>query len=148
MNNPRHETDDDAAARAVESLDLRDAMIAGLAAGANDLVKVAHDLYKVSMLSRVEKVVAGILLAGLAITSVTSLVLLFRLNGVTASNRQNTTIIKDCTDPTGTCFKEAQARTAAAVAQLNSTTIIAVECADAYDGQAAINACIVKRIHP
>lgn len=159
MSSPDHapETDAEASARAVESFDLRDAMIAGLASGVNDLTQVARDLYKASVLTRVQKVVVAVVLTGTMVTSGLSLILVVRLNGIASTNRannvatrENTAVIKDCTDPDGSCFAEAQARTAALVAQLNSATLIAVECADAHNGDEAISACVTRRLkeHP
>lgn len=69
-------TDPDTA-RALESMDLRDAMIAGLAAGANDLTAAAVSLAGAARLTRLEKTIALVLLAvntigmlGIAVVSV------------------------------------------------------------------------------
>lgn len=56
--------------------------------------------------------------------------------------------IKDCVEPAGKCAQRGNAQTAAAIVQLIRANTIAVECADAYNGTDAIDACIARRYGP
>lgn len=138
-----------------EGPSLQDALLAGLAVSANDLRKVANDLYRSALLSRVEKLVASVIIVASLVTSSISLVVLLQIHGIANTNktnntatRDNTATIKDCTDPTGTCYRENAIRTAVLITQLQTSMVVAVECADEFNGRAAINACIAARIAP
>lgn len=121
------------------------ALLAGLAVAAKDLSENAKQLYRASVLSRVERVM---LLAILIINLLTSGIVgygVLRLNGLAETNRNYGQTIVDCTQPGGQCFKRGQEQTAAAVAQLSLVSIAAVECADRYDGE-ALHRCITARL--
>lgn len=133
---------------------LQDALLAGLAASANDLRAVANGLYRSALLSRLEKVIASVILLASFAGTIISLFVLISLHGIASTNRdnngitrQNTATIKDCTDPTGKCYQENASHTALLIAQLEAATFVAVECADQYDGRAAIDTCITTRLH-
>lgn len=56
--------------------------------------------------------------------------------------------IRDCTDPTGECFKRAKRQTAGAVNDINKISVYAAACADQSGVQTAseIYACVVERL--
>lgn len=54
--------------------------------------------------------------------------------------------IKSCVDPAGECARRGSEQTQRAVEQLNRATVAVVECADAYDGKAAIDACVQRAL--
>lgn len=54
-------------------------------------------------------------------------------------------LIKDCTDPAGTCAKNGQKTTGDAIVALNTFQVIVGECTDAYDGDGAIETCIGRK---
>lgn len=124
---------------------LQTAVMAGLAASAQDLKSVAEDLARASRLSRLERLV--LFATGLVLVALVAVVGygVLRLNGLAETNRANGQTVVDCTQPGGACYQRAQDQTAAAVAQLNMVTIIATECADTYHG-ARLHTCIVDRI--
>jgi hypothetical protein len=63
-------------------------------------------------------------------------------------NDETLAIIKDCTEPTGACFKDAQRRTAKAVGDINRVIIIAAACASEPVEQsvAQIADCVTRRL--
>lgn len=121
------------------------ALLAGVAATAQDLNRHAEDLIRASRLSRLERIalftIAFLVLGLIGVTGFGVL----RLNGLADVNKTNGQTVIDCTQPGGVCYQRAQDQTAAAVAQLNLVTIAAVECDDAYNG-ARLHACILSRI--
>lgn len=52
----------------------------------------------------------------------------------------------DCTTPTGTCYRDAQARTGEAVGSINDVVILAAACADraGVDTEAEIRECVLE----
>ena len=143
--------DDPDVMRAVESLDLREAMLAGVAAAAMDLAEVARSLYKASVLSRVERVLVGLLLVGLLVSSIASLITVTRLSTVADTNREGNQYVKECTTPSlpgerHECFEDNNARTAVVIGQLNQSTLAAIICADELDGREAITKCVTDRL--
>lgn len=54
--------------------------------------------------------------------------------------------VQSCVDPQGACAQRGQATTAEAVAALNRATLVIVQCADEYDGAAAIDRCVALRL--
>ena len=70
-------------------------------------------------------------------------------NGKTLDNSSETLhVIKDCTQPTGACYKHAQRETAGAVASINRVVILAAACASQKPGQsvAEIQRCVINRL--
>jgi hypothetical protein len=132
-------------------------LVAGLAGAASDLAQVGRELLVQSVLTRVQRIVIAAVLFFLVIgTGVSVVVLGILLNNSSQAadqraqqNSLSRTIV-DCTQPGGTCYERAQTQTAALVAQLNSATLIAVECADAHNGNDAISDCVTRRLkeHP
>lgn len=151
MTEPLHPSDPDVQ-RTVESLDLREAMLAGVAAAAMDLAEVARSLYKASVLSRIERALVALLLLGLLVSSVASLVTVIRLSNVASINRAGNQYIKECTTPGGgtepvhACFEDSQKRTAVVIGQLNQATLAAIICADKVSGDEAITKCVTDRL--
>lgn len=132
-------------------------LVAGLAGAASDLAQVGRDLLRQSVLTRVQRLVIGAVLFFLVVSTTASLVvvgiLLHSSSQAKAQRDQQTTVtntILDCTQPGGTCYERNARQTTALIAQLNATTLITVECADAYDGNEAISACVTRRLkeHP
>lgn len=90
-----------------------------------------------------------------AVTAMTVLVVLAVANlvlirGQRASEEQRRNIarvvrdIDSCVSPDGECAKRGRAQTGAAVTELQRAQLIAVECADEYDGRAAIELCVAR----
>lgn len=128
-------------------------LVAGLAGAVSQLGQVGRELLAQSVLSRVQRVVVVVLLVLLTVTTVASTVgtgfLLYNSGKAKADRAQQkttSTTILDCTKPGGTCYERNQTQLAALIAQLNRTTLITVECADALDGNAAISACVTRRL--
>lgn len=94
-----------------EALLLRDAMIAGLAGAASDVAEVGKDLYRATVMSKVQRAVLFTTLAlvfvMLAIQVITSQI-----------NRNTLSSVQSCTEPTGECYERNQARTAEFIRQL------------------------------
>lgn len=70
-------------------------------------------------------------------------------NTQTLNNSDETLqVVKDCTQPTGQCFKDGQARTAEAVSSINQVVILAAACASQEHGQtvATIQQCVIDRL--
>lgn len=85
----------------------------------------------------------------LVLLSATMLLLLQRSDERGKQSERLTQIseqIKSCVDPAGACTKRGQEQTGAAVEMLNRTTVAVVECADTYDGKAAIDACVLRQL--
>lgn len=60
-------------------------------------------------------------------------------------------LVKSCVDPDGQCFKDAQSKTAAAVASINQVVVLAAACAVDQHGtvahvQTAIQTCVINRL--
>lgn len=71
----------------------------------------------------------------------------------TEKNDETLAVIRDCTQPTGQCFKDGQKRTAEAVSQIGAGNILAVVCALAVpDGTPTnvaleqVTECVTKRL--
>jgi hypothetical protein len=64
------------------------------------------------------------------------------------SNTGAVKLIRDCTDPSGDCYKRGQKQTAVAVADINKISVYAAACADRPGVQTAseIYACVVERL--
>lgn len=84
----RSDPNDPEVARALESFDVRDAMIAGLAAGANDLASAARNLIGAARLTRLEKTVAVSLLVLNAVIGFGVALLVIVTLGVATDNRE------------------------------------------------------------
>lgn len=122
------------------------ALIAGLAASASQLSTTAHDLYRASVLSRLERVVAIVLVFGLTATLLVTGYGVLRLNNIAEVNRDNGDYIRDCTTPGGECFESNNERTARLIANLNRTTLVTIQCADRMNGDDAISQCVQERL--
>ena len=143
---------------------MRDALIAGLAGAAADLSQVGHELYKATVVSRWQRVVAvSVIVIGLTMTGMIGWGVI-RINGVvdathTNSNvnrqtlteirassdaaRQTLALLQACTtDPTAVCYRLRTASTNAAIANLTRFMVIAVECAHTGGTDAVIEACV------
>lgn len=128
-------------------------LVAGLAGAAGDLAQVGRDLLRQSVLTRVQRIVIAAVLFFLVISATASVVgvgILLHNSSTAKDQRDQQTALSrtivDCTQPGGNCYERNQARLAAVIAQLNRNTVIAVECGDAYNGQAAISACVTRRL--
>lgn len=57
-------------------------------------------------------------------------------------------VVRDCTDPGGTCFKRGQKSTAKAVASINKITVYAAACADKPGNQTVtqIQSCVIRKL--
>lgn len=124
---------DEATARVLEGFDLRDAMIAGVAASANDLAEAANNLVGVARLSRMERAVALTLLVVNTVGVVGIIIIGVLLLNVAQVNRNNTNILRECTTPSTSrdvheCYEDGSARTAKAVTRLGQVQIIVAEC--------------------
>jgi hypothetical protein len=64
------------------------------------------------------------------------------------ANDATLAIIRDCTEPTGDCFREAQRRTAEAVGDINRVIVIAAACASKPYEQSVtrIAKCVTRRL--
>jgi hypothetical protein len=132
----------------MSTLDLRDAMLAGIASGVNDLVDAARSLDESARTSRLEK----ILLAAFLIFNAGAAVALILL---AISNHSLGSDVRSCTTPGGDCYQRAQAQTAQAVATLNAASlrimVVAVECERSTSGipanqqEAAFEKCVNDR---
>lgn len=69
-----------------------------------------------------------------------------RLTTISEQNSDLLEQVQSCVDPAGTCAKRGARTTSEAVSALNRATVVIVECADAFDGDAAIDACIARRL--
>lgn len=118
------------------------ALIAGLAAAASQLSTTAHELYRASVMSRIERVIAIAVVAVLGAVLCINSYGVLRLNNIAEVNRSNGDYIRDCTTPGGQCFEDSQKRLASVVAQLNRTTLVTIECADRLNGDDAITRCV------
>lgn len=146
---------DDETARVLEGFDLRDAMIAGLAAAANDLSKAAINLVGAARLTRLEKTVAIVLLLVNTAGMVGIIILGFLLLGLASDNRDNgdatragTARIVDCTTPGGDCYEAGQAGQAKAISTLVQAQIAVSVCArDPLNfDEAAVQKCVSDRL--
>lgn len=137
-------SDDPEVQKALERLDLRDAMLAGLAAGANDLVQAAESLAHAARLTRMEKTVAIILLALSAISTVAVAFMTVFILHLANTNKENGSLVRDCVTPEGQCFQESQARTATAVANIVEANRVFVLCNRVTPrlDDAAFNRCV------
>lgn len=86
--------------------------------------------------------VAVTILLGLTFAGVNILV------GLAKDNHQTLTTIKDCTQPTGKCYRNGQARTRSAVANINKVVILAAACASQHPGQTVgeVQSCVIDRL--
>lgn len=130
---------------------LRTTMVAGLMAQASELSTAAHDLIRSAVLTRVQRwvIFAGLLLT--LLSAVLSAAGMWSLRSIASSNKatnantnQVTKAILDCTDPTGECFQQGQARTAEAVGNINRVVVLAAACARVPDNdtQEEIEDCV------
>jgi hypothetical protein len=101
--------------------------------------------------------IAGTTLVGVMVGILVVLVLylLVRTNTLTTeirtsqkSNGETVRIIKDCTEPEGDCFKEAQSRQADVVGDINAVITLAATCADQPGVQTRedIERCILEEL--
>lgn len=121
-------SEDPEVVRALERLDLRDAMIAGLAAGANDLAEAAQNLVSAARLSRWEKIIAIFLLALSTISTVAVGVMAVLLLNIAQDNRANGNLIRDCVVVGGECYREQNARSKAVVQRIIESNQVFVRC--------------------
>ena len=127
-------------------------VLAGLATRVGELVNASHDIKRAAQVSKGMRVLIGITLFSLlAIAGIgTYFSIVVRQNQ--KSGRAVVDTIKDCTDPEGQCFHDAQARTATAVAGINKKTqqivVAAAACARVpeNDTEAEIRVCVEARI--
>lgn len=124
---------DEETARVLEGFDLRDAMIMGVAESANSLAKSADNLVAAARLSQMEKVVALSLLVVNTIGMLGIAIVAFLILNLGQTNRDNTTILRECTTPstpgdTHECFDRNEAATGKAISRLVQTQIVVAEC--------------------
>lgn len=136
----------DRLAEADEAIQLRDVLVAGLAGAAADLAEVGRELFRASVLTRVQRVIFRLVVGFSAIAAAVSVVCVVLLLQGQEDARAQRDLIIDCTSDTGDCARRGQERTAAVVVQLNQATIAAVICGDLFDGEQAINDCITARL--
>lgn len=120
-----------------EALLLRDALIAGLAGAANDLAEVGRELYRASVLTKVQRVVLFIILA----VNVGALVALLVVAG---QNKSNGTAIRNCTTEGAdhTCFNDGTKRQGLVIQQLVKQNEAAAWCSPRSKTPAEFTACI------
>lgn len=118
-----------------EALLLRDAMIAGLAGAANDVADVGRELYKATVMSRIQRVVIFATLALVFVMLVAQLI-------TSQINRSTLDAVKDCTEPGGECFRRGQENTAKAVELLMTRSEAANYCSPRVMGIAQYKTCI------
>lgn len=118
-----------------EALLLRDAMIAGLAGAAADVAVVGRELYKATVLTKVQRVVLYTTLALLVVT-------LSGLFVVALGNRQNGADLRDCTIPGGVCYERNQANTGKAIKILIDQNEAAAFCSPREKTAKDFQACI------
>lgn len=69
-----------------------------------------------------------------------------RLERVAAQQTEVLDQVRSCVDPAGACSQRGQQTTSKAVDALSRATLVIVECADRYDGDAQIDACVARRL--
>lgn len=111
----------------------------------------AADLVQAATLTRRQRTGLTIVTLLSALAALASSVGVLQLLRLAQTNRDNTTAtratadaIKDCTTPTGECYRRSQASTADAISVLQRYTLIAVECAH-EPSDAAIEACVARK---
>jgi len=122
-----------------QDLETAEIIQAGAAVQAAKLTRVAEQLVAVAKESIYQSTRSKALRALVMFFIVASLVGNV-LNAITAYQ------VKDCTTPSGHCYRDGVQRTGQAVGSINTVTQIAVVCADQYDGRPAIEACIHDRL--
>lgn len=91
-------------------------------------------------------------IVGLTVLVMLSAAVLVLIRGQQSGDEQRqqlvdlTESVRSCVDPNGECAKRGREQTGAAVAELQLAQLVAVECADAYDGRAAIERCVAERL--
>lgn len=69
-----------------------------------------------------------------------------RLERVATQQTEVLDQVRSCVDPAGACSQRGQQTTSKAVDALSRATLVIVECADRYDGDDAIDACVARRL--
>lgn len=151
---PALDPNDPDTARFLEGLDLRDALIAGLAAAANDIAEMARDLFTAARLTRLERGIALGLLALNLLIGIGVAVMVAQVFSIAHANRQTNVAtqatldaIKDCTTQGGECHKQGEAQTQGAVADVGLLIVVTVECDRFTVGKpdAVFEACVRTR---
>lgn len=122
--------------------EVREALIAGLAASAGELSSVARELTAATRVGRAERIIIGALSLFLVVLSVVSYISIHKLQDIGKTNRSNTDLIVDCTTPGGVCYERGRKSTGSAIATINDVTIAASYCAQFNTTQATIRKCI------
>lgn len=117
---------------------------------------------RASFVSRLFVLVAGVAVATLLVAQLAGLIVIRQQQVVNSKTNNethsNSVVLKDlarrivsCTEPTGQCFKDGQARTGEAVASINQVVIYAVACSKVIPNQGdrtftEIQTCVEARL--
>lgn len=141
----------DRLAEAEEAIDMRDALIAGLAGAASELAEVGQELYRATVLSKAQRVVVGTTLAVMLAATAGLFYVAMELRDIAEAsrqnsvvNRQNSELLVDCTVPGGECYERGQNRTGEAVAVIGRASVAAAYCAQRHEEIDQLEKCVLQ----